>query len=85
MSGSDQLKDWMERRGFNQTETAAFFGWPQALISYLINNQRTPGLRKAIRIERETGIPVEAWTLSPVHESDDDEPATASKSAYNKA
>jgi transcriptional regulator with XRE-family HTH domain len=84
-SGPDQLRDWMGRRGFNQTEMAVYFGWPQALVSYLLNGQRSPGLRKAIKIERETGIPVEAWTLSSLHESDDDAPTTVGNVQHNKA
>jgi transcriptional regulator with XRE-family HTH domain len=60
-SGREQLKDWMGRRGLNQTETAGHFGWDITFISQLVNGRRLPGLTNAVKIERETGIPVEAW------------------------
>jgi len=67
-SGSEQLKDWMKRRGFTQRETAKFFDWDETFISALVtedeSRRRRPGLTNAIRIERETGIPVEAWLSS---------------------
>lgn len=62
--GCDQLADWMKRRGLNLSETADHFGWDQTFISKLINGHRLPGLANAIKIERETGIPVEAWQSS---------------------
>jgi transcriptional regulator with XRE-family HTH domain len=63
-SGAAQFLDWMRRRGFNQTETATFFGWDMTFISQLVRGKRKPGLTNAIRIERETGIPVESWVSS---------------------
>lgn len=62
--GGDQLRDWMQRRGFNQAEAAEHFGWDCAFVSMLVNGKRTPGLTNAIIIERTTGIPVEAWSFS---------------------
>ena len=65
-SGADQLRDWMERRGFNQTETATYLAFDMPYISQLVNGARNPGLTNAVHIERKTGIPVEAWaTESP--------------------
>jgi plasmid maintenance system antidote protein VapI len=63
-SGAEQLADWMKRRGFNATEAAAHFGWDLTFISKLINGHRLPGLTNAVKLERETGIPVEAWLPS---------------------
>lgn len=74
-AGADQLRDWMKRRGFNQTQTAEHFGWDETFISKLLLERRQPGLENAIKIERETGIPVEAWVSSPLDESD--EPVSA--------
>lgn len=54
----------MARRGFNQTEAAAFFEWDITFLSKLLNGHRKPGLTNAIRIERLTGISVEAWEVS---------------------
>ena len=58
--------DWMKRRGFNATEAAAYFGWDLTFVSKLVNGHRLPGLTNAIKLERETGIPVEAWLPSAV-------------------
>ena len=60
-TGAQQLLDWMKRRGFSKMDTAAHFGWDLTFISKLVNSRRLPGLVNAIKIERETGIPVEAW------------------------
>jgi len=65
-SGPEQFKDWMQRRRLTQDETADHFGWQPSFISQLVNGRRTPGLENAIRIERETGIPVEAWMLTEI-------------------
>ena len=63
-SGPEQFKDWMHRRRFMQREAAEHFGWHETYISQLLNGARTPGLDNAVTIERETGIPVEAWMSS---------------------
>lgn len=72
-SGATQFIDWMERRwpGSNrpQREAAAHFGWDETFISMLRTGKRTPGLTNAIRLERETGIPVEAWVSSELDET----------------
>lgn len=60
-SGAKQLKEWMHRRRFMQTEAAKYLGFDPTFVSQLVNGARTPGLDNAIKIERETGIPVEAW------------------------
>lgn len=84
-SGAEQLRDWMERRGFNQTETAIFFGWDMTFISQLVNRKRSPGLTNAIRIERETGIPVEAWLSSEQDESEPQSAAALAKRRQDRA
>ena len=58
----------MQRRGFNQAETAREFGWTVSFVSMLMNEHRMPSLDNAVKIERATGIPVAAWSSS-----DDDE------------
>lgn len=67
-SGKEQLADWMQRRGFNQSEAARYFGCHRSLVSLLLNGDRTPGLESALAIERLTGIPVEAWSETEVDE-----------------
>lgn len=61
-SGPEQLKDWMHRRRFLQREAAEYLGWHETYISQLLTGARTPGLDNAVHIERQTGIPIEAWT-----------------------
>ena len=77
-SGANQLRDWMERRGFNQTETAMYLGFDMPYVSQLVNGARNPGLTNAVLIERKTGIPVEAWATAS-DESAEGEHATAGK------
>lgn len=78
-SGIDQLRDWMTRRGLNQRETAAYFGWDETFISALLADRRKPGLQNAIAIERHTGIPVEAWVESQPDDSSEPVPAKAKR------
>lgn len=72
-SGPEQLREWMDRRWpaspRTQRDAAAHFEWDETFISQLVTGKRTPGLTNAIRIERETGIPVEAWVSSELGES----------------
>jgi transcriptional regulator with XRE-family HTH domain len=65
-SGPEQLKAWMDRAKKNQAETATYLGMDFTYISQIVNGVRTPGLRNALIIERNTGIPVEAWADSEV-------------------
>ena len=78
-SGAEQLKDWMDRRGFNHTEAAEYLGWDMTFVSKLVNGKRAPGLTNAVKIERETGIPVEAWMSSDLDETVGAEPVKAGK------
>lgn len=68
-SGPDQLRDWMNRRGLNQAETADLMGFDQTYISQLLSGRRHPSLRNAIRIQRETGIAPDAWLSSQLDET----------------
>lgn len=65
-SGSEQLRDWMKRRGFNQYEAAKYLGWDEASFSKLVNGNRTPGLANAVKIEELTGIPARTWVPTAV-------------------
>ena len=73
-SGAELLKAWIERRGYRQNEAAIHLDLNEAFLSMLVNGKRLPSLDNAIRIERHTGIPVEAWSSS---ERDSSEPAIA--------
>lgn len=70
-SGPEQLKDWIERRGFNQRLAAAFLGWDESIISNMLTGKRGIGLENAVYLERMTGIPVEAWVSSELDRYDE--------------
>lgn len=61
LSGPDELRDWMRRRGFTQADAARYLDYEESLMSKILNGQHRPGLQNAVNIERLTGIPVEAW------------------------
>jgi transcriptional regulator with XRE-family HTH domain len=69
-SGPTQFRDWMRRRGFDQRDAAEYLGLHEAHLSMFLNGKRTPGLDNAIALERKTGIPVEAWTLSGLNDAE---------------
>lgn len=79
--GREQLKEWMHRRRFLQTETAKYIGMDVTHLNQILNSSKTPGLATAIKIERMTGIPVEAWLTSEVGESVSETPKKAQKEA----
>jgi transcriptional regulator with XRE-family HTH domain len=68
-SGPDQLRDWMRRRGFTQADAARYLAVDEPYVSVLLSGKRTPGLDNAIRLERLTGIPVEAWASTELGET----------------
>lgn len=69
-SGAEQLKDWMGRRSYKQSEAAKALGLKESFLSMLVNSKRAPGRELATHIELLTGIPVRAWSSS----GDDKEP-----------
>ena len=56
----------MLRHGLNGRQTARLLEMHYTLISNFITGKRLPGREYAIRIERTTGIPVEAWSPTRV-------------------
>lgn len=84
-SGVEQLRDWMHRRRFLQTEVADYLGLDKTWISQIINGHRSPSLENAVLIERGTGIPVEAWLSTDRDKSDEPVSAGARKSRNDKA
>ena len=58
LSGSEQFKDWMRRRGFTQADAGRYLEFDEPYVSGLVSGARTPGLANAIHIERLTGISV---------------------------
>lgn len=59
--GPDALKKWIEKRGLAQQEVAELLEVHESYVSQVLHRKRTPALANAVRIERITGIPVEAW------------------------
>lgn len=78
-TGAEQLKDWMERRGFDQRETARYFGWDETYVSKIVKGVRRPGLDNAHKIERLTGIPTQAWDSSELDNTGEPEAANSHK------
>lgn len=74
----------MRRRGFNAAGAARFLGFDQPYMSVLLSGKRTPGLDNAIKLERLTGIPVEAWASTELDDYDTPEPVVASKPQITK-
>ena len=66
-SGAEQLRDWMDRRGVNQRETAEMLGFHEVYLSQILHLKRVPGLANAIGIERLTGIAAESWLRSELN------------------
>lgn len=82
LSARERLRDWMERSKLTQRAAARLLGMHYTFLSQLLNDLRTPALGTAVRIERITGIPVEAWM--PTEDGAEDlvhaEPVDKSKS-----
>lgn len=65
LAGQHQLRNWIDRRGVSDREAAGIIGLNHTFLSNLVTGKRVPGLVNALKIERATGIPVEAW--EPTH------------------
>ena len=68
-TGAELLKNWIGRSTYKQVDAAVALGLTQSYLSLLANGKRVPGRDKAVRIERLTGIPVEAWSSRDVRRS----------------
>lgn len=77
--GPEQLRDWMRRRGFKQSDAARYLEFDEPYVSVLLSGKRSPGLANAVRIERHTGIPVEAWAASELAETDPEDARSGRK------
>lgn len=66
VSGPEQLRDWLTRRGVPQAELARWLGCTPQELSRHLSGVNRPGLERAIELERLTGIPVEAWARRDV-------------------
>lgn len=61
LEGQKRLRDWMERSKLTQRAAAMLLGMHYTFLNQILNSDRSPALATAVRIERVTGIPVEAW------------------------
>jgi transcriptional regulator with XRE-family HTH domain len=84
-SGAQQLAEWIRRRSEKKREIAELFGISAGYLSMFLSGERAPGREVALRIYEFTGIPVGAWSLRTVHDSDLVAVSSASKSKRNKA
>lgn len=88
-SGAEQFTDWITRRWPNskrpRRDAAEHFDWDETFISMLCRSVRKPGLDNAVKIERESGIPVQAWMSSELDESAESVGVAARKRKQDKA
>lgn len=61
LTARQRLRDWMRRSRLTQRAAAEVLGVHFTFVSQLVNAHRSPSLATAVRFERLTGIPVEAW------------------------
>lgn len=69
--GAQLLRAWRVDSGLTQYQVIQLLGLGYDLLSPFELGRRKPNLELAVRIQRETGVPVEAWT----------QPATARRRA----
>lgn len=62
--GSQQLKAWLARSGYNQREAAKIWGIHWTTLNKWVLGLRPPGREMALLLEEKTGIPVSAWTTA---------------------
>jgi transcriptional regulator with XRE-family HTH domain len=52
------LKEWRKRKGLRQEDVAVRFGVSKPTISRLENGHRMPSLTLAVKLSKQTGIPI---------------------------
>lgn len=57
----EMIRIWRNENGVRQADLADKLGISETHLSGVENGDRSVSLNVAIRIERETGVPVEAW------------------------
>lgn len=60
-SGRERLAAYRDRSRLKQTELATLLGMTDSYLSQVLSGRRRPGLDTALRIEEQTGVPVESW------------------------
>lgn len=62
-SGPDLLRARLSVLGWTQEELASRVGVTPPAVSRVLSGQTTPSLSLAWKLQRETGVPVEAWLV----------------------
>lgn len=68
-AGRDQLRAWLVRSKLNQVQGARALSLTETYMSLLLSGHRKPGRDNAIKLERLTGVPVEAWSATELDDS----------------
>jgi len=79
-SGATLLSEWIDRQKVSQRKAADLIGMDETHLAHILSGNRRPGLDNAIKIERATGIVVEAWV--PIDDGENgtrDSPVTANR------
>lgn len=82
--GAERLAQWIKRSRLNQMEAAELIGIDQTQLSQILNGKRRPGLDNAVKIERATGLAVEAWVPTVVDVEPDQTSAIAETANIGK-
>lgn len=65
--GSELLAQWCARQGLTPTEACVALGINESALYSFQAGRTAPGLRRAVRIQQATGIPVVSW-VEPAEE-----------------
>ncbi len=84
-SGASQLAEWIRKRNEKKADVAKQFGITAGYLSMFLSGERSPGRDLACLIHELTGIPVNAWSSSELHESELVVVSSGSKQKRNKA
>ena len=73
VDGRTRLREWIDRSKMTDRAAAQLLGIHFTFLSQILNSgrDRSPSLKTAVRIERVTGIPVEAWMPTEVDDEFD--------------
>ena len=56
-----KIRSWMKRKGLSQRELARILGVHETTISRILTGTRRLGVRPAMRLAKEMGVPMEAF------------------------
>jgi transcriptional regulator with XRE-family HTH domain len=75
----------MARAKLTQRAAAKLLGMHYTFLSQILSRDRSPALGTAVRIERVTGVPVEAWMPTDVDDDSNAAPARTGKPRVDRA